>query len=266
VLGEPRETQYDLHFEMFDIPVRIHPLFWVAGAVIGALSASGSNLGVSVLIWMTAMFVSILIHELGHAVLMKRWGMSPRIVLYMMGGLAIPSGAGNMYSKFGRDFGQQYGKERKSSRFNWQQIAISFAGPGAQVILAGLFVLLTYGVGGRINLEHITSRYIGVEGVENDMLTSMIQAYLFINIFWALLNLLPVYPLDGGQIAREIFQGFDPWDGQRKSLWLSVFAGGGIAVFGLMGGSIFIAILFGQLAFLSYQMLQMQGGGGGRPW
>ena len=29
---------------------------------------------------------------------------------------------------------------------------------------------------------------------------------LFVNIFWGLVNLLPVFPLDGGQISRELFQ------------------------------------------------------------
>ena len=52
---------------------------------------------------------------------------------------------------------------------------------------------------------------------------------LYVNIFWGLVNLLPVYPLDGGQIARELLELASPADGVRQSLWLSVIAavGGG---------------------------------------
>ena len=53
-------------------------------------------------------------------------------------------------------------------------------------------------------------------------LNMLIFDLLFINIFWGLVNLLPVYPLDGGQIAREVLGLVNPADGLRQSLWLSV--------------------------------------------
>ena len=94
---------------------------------------------------------------------------------------------------------------------------------------------------------------------------------LFINIFWGLLNLMPIYPLDGGQISREIFVQFDSWGGLRKSLILSIAVAGCIAVFGLTRNSIFMALMFGMLAFSNWQVLQQTDGrgggfGGGRPW
>jgi Zn-dependent protease len=99
---------------------------------------------------------------------------------------------------------------------------------------------------------------------------------LSINILWGLVNLLPVYPLDGGQIARTVMIDQDPGGGAIKSLWLSVFVGGGMAIYGgVMLRSFFIAIMFGMLAFQSYMAIQqMRGGGfgrggyggGGKPW
>ena len=80
---------------------------------------------------------------------------------------------------------------------------------------------------------------------------------LFVNVFWGIFNLLPVYPLDGGQVTRNALIQYDPRDGVRKSLWVSVIAG---AVIALVGGflmdSVYIALLFGVLAFQSYQSLQ----------
>ena len=48
---------------------------------------------------------------------------------------------------------------------------------------------------------------------------------LAINLWWAFINLMPVWPLDGGQVAREIFTWFSPHKGVRNSLALSVATG-----------------------------------------
>ena len=83
-----------------------------------------------------------------------------------------------------------------------------------------------------------------------------INSLLWINIFWGLINLMPVFPLDGGSIARRILVSLDPVNGNRTSLWVSVLTGALLAVIGIVYmGSIYIAILFGYLAFASYQAL-----------
>ncbi|HMB23455.1 MAG TPA: site-2 protease family protein, partial [Anaerolineales bacterium] len=80
---------------------------------------------------------------------------------------------------------------------------------------------------------------------------------LWVNIFWGLINLMPVYPLDGGSVARNVLVQVDPVSGMRKSLWLSVIAGGIVALLGLVFfRSLFIALMFGLLAVQSYQSLQ----------
>jgi membrane-associated protease RseP (regulator of RpoE activity) len=85
----------------------------------------------------------------------------------------------------------------------------------------------------------------------------MISMLLWVNIFWGLINLVPVYPLDGGNVTRNVLIQVDPVDGVRKSLWISVIAGGLLALAGFIYlRSIFIALLFGLLAFQSFQALQ----------
>jgi Zn-dependent protease len=80
---------------------------------------------------------------------------------------------------------------------------------------------------------------------------------LSVNIFWGLINLVPVFPLDGGNVARYVLLQYDPRGGVRKSLWLSVVAGAIVALLGLIYfRSIYMAFLFGFLAFQSYQSLQ----------
>ena len=65
------------------------------------------------------------------------------------------------------------------------------------------------------------------------------------------------HPLDGGNVARNVLLQVDPMDGVRKSLWVSVAAGALIALLAFFFlGSLYMAVLFGFLAFQSYQSLQ----------
>jgi membrane-associated protease RseP (regulator of RpoE activity) len=84
-----------------------------------------------------------------------------------------------------------------------------------------------------------------------------VTALLWVNIFWGIINLMPVYPLDGGSVTRNVLLQADPVDGVRKSLWISVIVGALIALMAFFFlRSVFMAILFGFLAFQSYQSLQ----------
>jgi len=92
---------------------------------------------------------------------------------------------------------------------------------------------------------------------EFGILDRVFALFVFINFFWGLINLLPVFPLDGGNVARYTLIQTDPINGLRNSLWLSVITGALIAIAGFVVlGSIYMAFLFGYLAFQSYQALQ----------
>ena len=253
---EPRNTPYDLCFSVAGIPVRVHPLFWVVGIIMGA--SAGSVTGIA--LWTGAIFVSILIHELGHAVVMRWYGEVPRISLYFGGGLAISGG-----DKV------SWGNKGKFERTTSEQIIISFAGPAAGFILAGLIIGLVYLNGGKLIIPE--GRYLPQPAFPfniDEKLWYLIFYLLLINTFWGLVNLVPVYPLDGGQISRAVFTHVNPSDGIRQSLWVSVFAGALVAFAGVvLFRQPFITILFALLAFSSFQSLQMidRGGfGGGNPW
>jgi Zn-dependent protease len=106
----------------------------------------------------------------------------------------------------------------------------------------------------------------------------LVHYLLDVNIYWGLVNLLPVYPLDGGQISRQLFS-MSRGDGVQRSLWLSAVVGGVMAVLALVGmdlrNGLFVAVMFGYLAYVSYDTLQKYRGGGygdagygedDRPW
>ena len=83
------------------------------------------------------------------------------------------------------------------------------------------------------------------------------------SISWALLNLLPIYPLDGGQITRELCTLFSMNNGTRISLGVSFATAACVAAYGFQGGDMFLAIMFGMLAYSSYQMYQRYSGHSG---
>ncbi|MGD0882088.1 MAG: hypothetical protein ABSB09_11025, partial [Acidimicrobiales bacterium] len=74
--------------------------------------------------------------------------------------------------------------------------------------------------------------------------------------------LLPIYPLDGGQIAREVLVQSHPREGIRASLCLSIAAAVAMAVIGLTQWhrDLFVVAMFGYLAYSSYMTLQAYNG------
>lgn len=236
----PPPTRFDLNFNLFGFPIRVHPLFWLIAILFG--SSAGNPL--HILLWVFAMFISIVIHELGHTFAMRYYGQGASIVLHGMGGLAIPQQ-------------NYYGGAGWTSN---QQIIISLAGPLAGFLFAMFIAIFVKVTGGLLEIRWLFSflpfpyaQYL----TGNTAINSLILDLLWINIFWGYINLLPVYPLDGGQVSRHVFLKMQPWNGVQTSLWVSVITGTLIAIASFVFlRSIYTAILFGMLAFQSYQALQ----------
>ena len=77
------------------------------------------------------------------------------------------------------------------------------------------------------------------------------------------MNLLPIYPLDGGQIVREILLYFNPQQGVQQSLILSIFTAALVAAFGLVKlNDYYIAAFFAFMAYESFIALQSLSRGG----
>lgn len=241
----PPPTRFDLNFSIAGIRVRVHPLFWVIAILLGSSSTNLFN----ILMWMFVVFVSILVHELGHAFAFRRFGQDSYIILHFAGGLTVPES-----SPFADSY---YNQVRLTPN---QNIFISLAGPFAGFLLVPIMVLLGMALGGKPTLNLLFG-FIPIPFVimpyNMGLLNTLFYAFVIINVFWGIVNLLPIFPLDGGNVARYTLIQTDPIDGLRKSLWLSVIVGALIAILGFVFlKSIYMAFLFGFLAFQSYQMLQ----------
>ncbi|MCE9544161.1 MAG: site-2 protease family protein [Planctomycetia bacterium] len=244
-LIEPPPTAGDLNFRVFGIPVRVHPMFWLVSLIM----ASSVRVPVFMLIWVGVVFVSILIHELGHAFAAKMHGWQPWITLYSFGGLA---------------------SYRPTYRTPTSEIIIAAAGPGAGFLFIALIMAIVNASGHQVFIAPLgpIPYWFHFAPYNSVNLNEMLDDLLWINIFWGLMNLLPIFPLDGGRIAQELMQQNNPEDGLRQSLVLSMVVAGGVAVAGgTLFKSMYLALFFGYLAYTNYSMLQMlRGRGGPNPW
>jgi Zn-dependent protease len=241
-LLEPSQTQFDVRFRLFGIPVRVHPMFWLFSAVLGWGAGPGDEGGtflVGLLIWVAVCLVSILVHEMGHVFMGRIFGGDGHIVLYSFGGLAI----GISVPRW------------------WQRVLVSFAGPLAQFVLLGATLLVAWQYGAAVKQAH-------------PLVGELLSDLFIVNLFWPVLNLLPIWPLDGGQISREVFARMMGERGVRAALGLSLVVAGLLAINALcalpqvrgkplipvvgvlFAGGLFMVLFFGMFALQSFQALQ----------
>lgn len=245
LIAEPSRSPYDVYFSVFGTRVRVHPMFWLVSLLMGM------NLKepVFVLMWIFVAFVSILIHELGHVIAYRVFGMDADVVLYSFGGLAIA--------------------RRPVFRGHWAQVAISFAGPLAGFIVTGIIYAALRAAGIAMEFDFgfpdVVNYYLAPFEPEN--LYAFVFLMLRINLYWGLVNLLPIYPLDGGHISRSLLEQFNVPDAVHKSLILSIVAAGWMVLVGLKEQSIFMALMFGYLGYQNYLAMQENRGRYNRsPW
>ncbi|MHB1559934.1 MAG: site-2 protease family protein [Isosphaeraceae bacterium] len=251
------ETPYDLRFRLLGIPVRVHPFFWVMS---GMLGWEPQNLPL-VALWIACVFVSILVHEFGHALAARAFGASPSVVLYGFGGLCM------------------YQNVRQTAR---QRSAVLIWGPGAGFVLCSL-VLLFYSVRYGLTFhEHFefarkmlwmdydhpvfldaARKMVSHRDALDDrhvfqaMMPFFIYSFLvWINLCWGLINLLPVWPLDGGQLTQTVLSEVNPYNGRRWTHTVSLVCAGLVAIFiYTKSESLFNTFLFAYLFLINYQML-----------
>jgi stage IV sporulation protein FB len=251
-------TRFDWSFHVGDIPVRVHPYFWLSTLLLGLSGCEKQppqETLTNLALWIPIVFVSILVHELGHVLMGRYFGSRGHIILTGFCGLAVGSA---------------------ELRERWQRNAVSLAGPGAGFLFAALFAAGCWLYNPGYTLWSLGSLFgidvtIG-QNVEEPtrIVRYIIDTLLWINIFWGLVNLLPIWPLDGGQVSREICEHYRGRDGLRLSLAISLGMAAVLAIFALVewvrkkplipfpsfGGTLFPVIFFGLLAVQSWQLLR----------
>jgi len=206
-----------VRFSIFGIPVEIQPWFWLVLGLFGSNYADGSSAAgvMTVAVFVLAGFLSVFVHELGHALTGKAFGAATAITLHAFGGYAtFPAG------RFTRG----------------QDFLVTAAGPAIQIVL---------GIVG-----YLVLRFVPIPGEFGRLFFFFL---FWISIFWAVLNLIPVIPLDGGRLMASIL------GPRRIGVALQVSLVAAIVVGGLMmkfTASLFFPIMLGMMAYQNWQEYQ----------
>ena len=201
-----------LRFKVGPFPVLVFPWFFLSAILLGP----GLTFGWQMLAWIVVVFVSVLGHELGHAIVGRVYGGSPEIRLEAFGGVTLP--------RVPRRLGPG------------RQFVLSFAGP-----VAGLLVgAAAYGLGTLL------------PPAPGSISAWMIDTAVRVSIFWAVFNLLPILPLDGGQMMLAFIQGVRRRPSEALASWISV-----VMVF-IVGGLMTLRFGFQPLALVWLALFALQ--------
>lgn len=166
-------------------------------------------------IWSAVILISVLIHEYGHALTSLAFGQEAEINLIGLGGLTKRQGP---KLSLGREF------------------LIVFDGPAAGLLLFVISFLL-----------------LGVMQDKNTILAYALEVSINVNLFWTLLNLLPVFPLDGGHLMRIFLEGIFGVRGMKAAFIISILLAVCIGLFFFLIHQVVMGALFLMLAFESYR-------------
>ena len=195
-------------FPLFGIPVTVNPSFLVIAALLGFSSRRPIAYLVA---WVVIVFVSILIHELGHAMTARSYGAEVGIELNAIGGLTTWSVPGEELSP-GR------------------RALVAAAGSGVGVIFGGAVWVF----------DQLTGPYDGLAGF-------VVYYLIVVNVLWGLLNWLPIRPLDGGHLFSSLLQKVIPSRAEAIGNVVFFITAAGALVAGVLTQRIFLALLAGWL-------------------
>ena len=235
----PKSSVAEWRFSLLGSEVRVKFWFWLAVV----LTCNAQDTG-AVIVWVAVCLASVLLHEFGHALAFRHYREGADIVLYGWGGITLP-----------------FHHVRGTTR----ELVTSLAG-----VAAGLAAAAAAGAVARLSGGSIITGWrlfypvVGVRPpleVGNPLWWVLLNYLVQVNFYWSLLNLLPVYPLDGWHAARVSLS-------RRKALMLSAGFAGALALGALLQRSIVFALAFLVLAVSSAQALEDERPEPGpyRPW
>ncbi|HZW31249.1 MAG TPA: site-2 protease family protein [Isosphaeraceae bacterium] len=207
-------------------------LSWKLGRIAGIdVSVHPTFLLVLLLPWplllILSLFGCVLLHELGHALMARRFGIGTQdITLYPIGGVA---------------------RLRRMPRAPGAELLIALAGPAVNFAIVAALTTLAF-----LGLDHLLAQTLAVAfsgfGWDPIDVAMAVGDYLsqvmYINLGLGLFNLIPAFPMDGGRVLRALLSG---WLGRAPATTIAATIGQTLAVcFGifslLVGNPLHVAL------------------------
>jgi Zn-dependent protease len=165
--------------KLFGIPLYVHTTFFLLPAWILLTNSGAGPLNVLfILTALTALFACVVLHELGHALMARWFGIgTENITLYPIGGVA---------------------RLQRMSDKPFEEICIALAGPAVTLLIAALLSPLALAGMWLHTLTHSTEPSLGA------LMVSLGISLWWWNLWLFLFNLLPCFPMDGGRVLRAL--------------------------------------------------------------
>ncbi len=189
------------------------------------------------LFFILTLFGIVVLHELGHALTARRFGIRTRdITLLPIGGVA---------------------RLERIPEVPWQELVVALAGPAVNAVLAGAIYLALLPGGG------LTSASEAMAGGSGFM-----QQFFWVNVTLVVFNLLPAFPMDGGRVLRALLA--MQFDYVRATQMAAVIGQGVAILFGFLGLRynvflVFIAIFVWVAGAQEAGLVQLRSALGGIP-
>jgi stage IV sporulation protein FB len=210
----------ELQFRLFGIPVQVSLLFFLTVVLIRP--RQGETVALTV-VWAAIAFAGVILHELGHALSARAFGQTPRIALHAMGGVTYWRQRGDLPA--------------------WKRLVVAAAGPGVGIAL---------GV-----VAWVAGRMTGL-GRDPSPTGVALDYFVWVNLGWGVFNLVPMMPLDGGNIMAAGLEGLFGPGGRRGARAVSILVGVGVAALALAGGSFVAAALCALFIYTNVQALRAE--------
>lgn len=204
---------------VFGVPVRLHFTFLLLLVFLVFIGIGGKQSGAATALYVLALFGSVLLHEIGHTLVARHYGIKTlEIVMFPIGGVSRP---------------ERLPKGR-------QELFISLAGPLVNALIAA--VLFTW--------VWVQGSYVSIDLLKEPTNANLAERIAIGNLLLFLFNLLPAYPMDGGRILRAALALRKPED---EATQIAATAGRRLAMmiilFGLLWGN-FMLVFVGVFVYL----------------
>ncbi|MGH9628462.1 MAG: site-2 protease family protein [Bryobacteraceae bacterium] len=202
-------------FRLLGVPIRLHFTFVILVIFLIAIGIGGGVSAWASVLYILALFLSVLLHELGHVAVSKHYGIKTiEIVMYPIGGLA------------------KLERNPKPREEFW----IALAGPAVNLVIAG----------GILGYLFATSRVDSFDRLLVPSDANLAERIAIGNLILAGFNMIPAFPMDGGRVLRAALARFKPEEeATRTAAAAGRFLAIAMGLFGLLNGFpmlIFIAL------------------------
>lgn len=186
--GVDADPSMILQVRFLKIPIRIHFWFFVTAGVLFLLFTEAQpslRTPAAAAITLGVVFQGIFMHELGHALLARAFGLEPRVELLALGGRTW--------------------WEANEPLNPWRSLLVSAAGPAIGIVMGAVALIVA-----------------AVAQPASPIALFALELFVYVNLWWALFNLLPMLPLDGGNIVASFFELVSKEHGRRVARYLSL--------------------------------------------